>query len=245
MRIGTTQIDQFNKMLRGKCWRCGGYGEVTVQDVTTECTTCNGTGEAMSVEKFIEYVKSPEFQKNHVMELGTAFHEILEKPHECYERYVNQTGELGFISSDGIVFPFDVIKECTQAIDYRFPFEVKLTKTYEILGEPVTVVAKVDQLKGLYVMEHKSTWSGFDFNKYADSVQWKYYLELFEAERVYYKVFVMYEGAGGIQLKDVQQFHFGRYPDLLNDNKNLLHEIVDFVKTYELEPYLKDKEEYE
>ena len=109
---------------------------------------------------------------------------------------------------NGIEFDFDIISPCYEKIVQDAPFEVKITKIYKIGDEEVEVVAKVDQLYGNHIIENKTCWGMFDFERYFNSCQWKYYLDIFEAERVYYNVFCLSDKVGGIELRNIEQFSF-------------------------------------
>lgn len=213
LRVSTTTIDTFNKLL---------------------------TTDYVKEEDLINNIKG-DFVESKKMLLGSAFHAILEKPHEAFDRYCKEYGGTGgFLSPDGIVFPFDVITTAYEYVDYQYPFfEVKQTKAYQVLGHNVTVVAKVDQLKGNFVIEHKSTWSGFDYSKYSQSVQKDFYLDIFEADRVIYKVFEMYDGAGGILLKNVHPFYFDRDIGLHSRIERALNDFIIFLENRELLQYLE------
>lgn len=217
LRISTTTIDYFNRML--------------LMDNVAE-------------EDFLKSVKG-ESEKTKFMELGTSFHEILEKPYESYKRYVSniENPTHGFLSESGISFPFELISECFGYVDYNFPFEVKHCKDYEVNGYLVKVVAKADQLQGNCVNEHKSNWTGFSYAKYAMSLQKDFYFDIFNADRVNYKVFEMYDGANGIILKGIHQFYFARDFGVGYRINRALNQIVDYIETKNLFEYFKPKVE--
>lgn len=182
------------------------------------------------------------------MQLGSAFHEIIENPHEAFSRFTKAAGEaIGFMSRDGIVFPADVITKCYDYIDYDHPFEIKLTKIYSVLSEfnasgteQVEVVAKVDQGKGDFVIEHKSCWSGFQYDKYAESLQWKFYLDVHEAQRCIYKVFELSELADGIILRNVHTFYFDWYDEITKELNNILESFINFIYSKNLQDHFNE-----
>ena len=216
LRVSTTTIDQFNKILT--------TAYVKEKDV-------------------IDSIKGI-FVENRKMQLGSAFHAILEDPHTAFDRYCRQYGGTGgFLSPDGFIFPFDVITTAYDYVDYNFPFfEIKHTKEYQVAGHSVTVVAKVDQLKGNFIIEHKTTWSGFAYSRYSQSLQKDFYMDIFGADRVVYKVFELYDGSAGIVLKGVHPFYFDRDAGLQARIAKALDEFIAFVETRNLLPYLERKE---
>jgi hypothetical protein len=86
--------------------------------------------------------------------MGTAYHSILENP-------LLIAKSNGIVKVDGFEFNIDDCKRGINKVNYDFPFEVKTTKEYQIGNEIITVVAKVDQLVGLKIKEHKTCWNGF------------------------------------------------------------------------------------
>lgn len=220
LRISTTSIDLYNRFL------------------------CD---EDFPEEVFINQLtkKSP---PSKYMELGTAFHEILENPDEAMKRHENAYGEAGdFMSSSGIVFPHMVIARCWNYIDYNHPFEIKLTKVYAVISEfnpsgfePVEVVGKIDQGKGEYVIEHKTCWTGFSYEKYAESLQWKFYLDIFEAQRCIYKVFELSDLAGGIALRNIHSFHFDWDDTIPRQIELILESFIKYIFSKNLQSYFNE-----
>ncbi len=201
-----------------------------------------------TIESFRNYLKGSleeeallkrirgKYEPSRYMELGTAFHDILEKINERYSEE-----KKCFIAKNGIEFNYDIIAQCYQAINQEASFEVKTTKVYDIGNEQVEVVAKVDQLFGNYVYENKTCWGGFSFERYFQSCQWKYYMDIFEAEKVSYNVFCFYDAKNGIQLRGIEQFSFDRYPDLDSDLNELLTSFLEFIQSRKLEEYFQNK----
>lgn len=176
-----------------------------------------------------------EFKPNRVMQLGSAFHSILETPEAC----VQPSGDY---VSDGILFPGGVVEECLPLFDRSGAFEVKATKEYRINGQTWTVVSKADQLVRLDVVENKTKWSVFDLDRYAESFQWRFYVDVYGALRVRYNVFCLSEYADGeIGLRSIEQFNLYPYPRLAADCRALLAEFVEYATKRDLYGYLQDK----
>ena len=177
-----------------------------------------------------------EFVPSRYMDLGSAFHDILEK---AEERYIKDRKV--FKARNGIEFDEDIISRCYKAINHEAVFEVKTSKVYDVNNEPVEVVAKADQILGNYIYENKTCWGMFDFERYLNSCQWKFYLDIFEADRVFYNVFCLYDKANGIELRNIEQFSFNGYPDIENDINYLLHAFLEFIHSRNLEEFFQDK----
>jgi len=212
------------------CWKCHGNGSLEVKQEEIICPECFGTGSYCTTEKLIADLQAP-WVTSRVMELGTAFHGIMEAPHKVGT--LERDGNI-FVTKNGFEFPLDVINECYKHINPNFPFENKTTKIYDVLGEDIEVVTQVDQLEGLIVNEHKTCWGQFQFDNYNLSCQWKYYLEIFEAELVRYKVFMLSD-TNPIKLREIKEFEMHNYYNLKQDNEMLLEGFVDFIHTNQLE----------
>ena len=215
MRISVTTIEQFRRYVAG----------------------------ITSLGDLIEGIKGT-FTPTAKMQLGTAAHAIIENP-EAYKVYENIHGENSLemmYKCDDIYFPADAIEPCIGVMDYSGDFEVKTTKEYSVFGEPVTVVAKCDQLIGMMVIENKPKWSPFDYNGYYDSCQWRFYLDIFNVHGVRYNVFCMNNTQSrGIELNSIETFSMHDYVGLQDDITRLLSDFVYFIKQQNLEQYFQPK----
>lgn len=188
----------------------------------------NGT---IDIEDFLKRVRG-EFTPSRYMDLGSAFHDILENIELRYIKELNI-----FKAKNGLEFEYDIIAQCYEKIVSDAPFEVKITKIYDTGKENIEVVAKVDQLYGNYVIENKTCWGMFDFERYFSSCQWKFYLDIFEAERVFYNVFCLSDKKDGIELRTIEQFSFNAYPDLMDDLNELMKDLLEFIHAKNLEEF--------
>jgi hypothetical protein len=175
-----------------------------------------------------------QFRETPEMRAGKAFHSILEAPDAC-----QQGG--GYVA-DGHVFPASVVEPCLSWVDRAGAFEVKLPKVYRVGGEDVTVVAKVDQLLGVRIREHKTKWSPFDIDAYALSCQWRFYVDIFEGARaVDYRVFRLSERKDGYELDGIEAFSVYPYPRLAADCRDLLASFVDYIRRRQLGEYFQPR----
>jgi hypothetical protein len=116
------------------------------------------------------------------MRLGSAFGAVLESP------WVYESGA-GY-KVDGHYFDRENLEPALSLFDRRGIFECKATRDY---GD-VRVVAKVDYILGAAIHETKTTLDAFDFEKYAASCQWRFYLDAFTGAKVCtYHVFELAE----------------------------------------------------
>lgn len=189
-----------------------------------------------SEARFLEQLSS-KFISTPAMEFGTAYHALIED------------GEINYICAKlknmGMIQP---------ALNYRAKFpdlvhEIKAIKEYLINGEIITVVGKCDGLYIDTIHEHK-TCAVFE-DKYEQSVQYKFYFELFGGREVQYNIFEL-KGANKKAtnvIEFVESINAIKYHKLIFDKpKNnsdycysLLSELVLYIKNRGLERYFKDK----
>lgn len=177
-----------------------------------------------------------EFTPTREINLGRALHTILEEP----AAHVLAIGD-GY-ACDGITFPGPVVRECLTHVDPAGMFEVKATKEYRVGGRPVTVVAKVDQLCGLTIREHKTRWDTYEPDRYATSCQWRFYLDVFEALAATYVVFLLSEYKDGdIGLRGIETLPLYPYPALHAECEELVRGFVEYAVARGLESYLQPR----
>ena len=119
--------------------------------------------------------------------------------------------------------------------------KAKATKPY---GD-CTVVAKADQLLGTELIENKTTLSTFAFDKYAESYQWRFMVDLFQPLQVTYHVFCLSENPSGtvITLRSIESFHLYPYAALHGDCCDLLRQFVNYVTARGLDGLLRERQQ--
>lgn len=138
------------------------------------------------------------------MMAGRAFHKLLE---------ASDDGELVYTEVDGFSFRFDLDAE----IDLAPIRELKGEMVVQASVGPVTLVGVVDGMNGLTVRDYKLT-TRFDAERYADSYQWRSYLEMFGAKKFVYDVFVGKEdGPGEYIIYDYHKLSFYAYDGMKRD----------------------------
>ena len=131
-----------------------------------------GTEWEQSTEEFLKGLRR-ETPPNDNMRIGSAFHEIIEnmalgRPVECIAEDV--------YAHEGIAFGFQDVNLQIERPDLT---EQKFEKVYDLgplLGK-VTLVGKVDGLRGDRIIEYKTT-ARLDIDKYRDLFQWQAYLDI-------------------------------------------------------------------
>ena len=150
---------------------------------------------------------------------GTALHAALE---HCLP------GDYRALAARGHTFTFEAEGE----IDLPETRELKATRDYEIDGLTVTLVGKVDAMRGKRIDDHKLT-GRFDPERYLSSVQWRAYLEIFEADEFRWNVF---EGRAVAErtwiITGIHTLSARRYPELGDDLLRQLAEFTAFARIH-------------
>lgn len=150
------------------------------------------------------------------MQAGTAFHAALESAPEC---------ELGTLASGDYRFDFN----CDCEIPIPTLKELAIEKQYGNL----LVTGHVDGLIGREVVDYKTT-SQFDPDRYLAGYQWRFYLDMLNADRFRWEIFVLAE-FGPEYCYSVKQAHRlmqSRYPNLHDDCMKLAREYNEFAEKY-------------
>lgn len=153
------------------------------------------------------------------MRRGLAFHKALE---------TIGAGEMDQIESSGYRFLFD-----GDFVVPLFPFrEARGSKKYT----GVEVKGRVDGIHGNLIIDHKaSTW--FDAEKYFKKYQWRYYLDIFKADKFKWYIWEMQEADDPMTfiVRDCHILEQFRYPDLEQDCKELAMRMKLFAEQYLIE----------
>lgn len=176
-----------------------------------------------------------EFVGNHKVWLGQAFGSVLEHP----DRYKVPGGYR--VASDRcpetFAFGDDVIAPALALIDRPLTvFEAKGVGQYG--GHDV--VAKADQMIGAHLIETKTTLGTFDFDKYAESCQWRFMADIFQVPHVMYHVFCLDEDVRNdvIRLKSIETFELYPYAAMRGELEHLVRDFDGYIDMRELRPVL-------
>jgi len=117
------------------------------------------------------------------MRAGTALHSALETA-------TPDDDGADLVVSDGFAFDFaEMTGDALRLAPWR---EIEGEKVYTLeSGEQIRIVGHVDALYGRAVDDHKLT-EQFDAEMYADSYQWRLYLDIFDADTFTFNVFKSY-----------------------------------------------------
>lgn len=180
------------------------------------------------------------FEPNRKMLCGMAFDQILQEP-EKYRKGDSYTF-VGRDCPEGITFPAQELDEqCSPLFQEPGLWQPKETSTVEIDGETVTVVTKADRLSGNLVDEIKTYWSTFDYDKYADAHQWRWYALNFGVPAVRYSCFGWTENSKGeLRLNDVHRFTLYAYSGMREECVATLSDLVDYINRKGLSSYVAD-----
>lgn len=153
---------------------------------------------------------------------GTAFHSALEQAQE---------GNLASLSFGNYLFDFN----CDSEIQIPTLKELEIQKQYGDL----LVTGHVDGLTGKEVVDYKTT-AQFDADRYMSGYQWRYYLDILDAKRFRWEVFVISD-FGPPFCYEVKQCHRliqVAYPGIHEDCAQLAHDYYQFALT---QPALMEK----
>lgn len=157
-----------------------------------------------------------ESEPTQAMRAGTAFHKALE---------LAEYDDFEGICANGYTFHFE--KDCQ--IEISRLREITGTKKY---GE-LLVQGTCDCLDGRLVSDHKTT-AQFDPDRFMSGYQWRFYLDIFEADLFRWNVFVIRETdeSKTYLVTDYHRLEQRRYPDMRADCEKLAQEYVDFAKVH-------------
>jgi hypothetical protein len=231
MRISVTTFDTFQEYLDAE--------STAEQNLEYEK---KGWTEDNFIEKRDEFVASKKqalidrikgvFVESDAMRRGTQFHDWVlgdlpidefKTKYISVEQDVIQDIPKYWMSEDfvkkarAVVPPFD-----DRITEYKIEHQFEI----ECINEPFTIVGKADYVMPLYVGELKTT-SWFDFERYLNSWQWRFYLHIFGVEQVKYHVF---ELSYSNELKKIEEFDFCAYPTLVSDLKGIIQGLYEFAK---------------
>ena len=158
------------------------------------------------------------------MQFGRAFHKLLEKIDEIEEGKDTEIDGNVFNANDILLIKNNLKHKPALGVT-----EIKDVKEYNVDGEIVQVSAVADLVFGETVVEYKTT-KYFDIEKYINSYQWRFYMDIFGASKVVYNIFVFYNN----QLREVRDFTLFNYKDLQDDIKFLLQDYVKLCSLVEI-----------
>ncbi len=142
------------------------------------------------------------------------------------------------------------VPQCKVALEYRaeHPQAFHEIREYMDFGNAV-VTGCADMIDGLEIRDIKTKYSVPNDKDYADSCQWRFYMQLFGADVFHFDLFI-FDGYNpdkhggdvrGLPLTRREPITVYRYPGLEQDNINLLHEFLQWAEDRNLVKYLTNK----
>lgn len=169
----------------------------------------------LSTEGYIEILKRP-FVTNPLILRGQFIGELITQKHIEYvykdivKRFGVATKTFDYLNDEGLpeTYTCNVDRDTMLSINEVFEkefnalyhqkimWEQQLRRAYEIDGERVMVSGIADGLYGNVIIENKTT-ANYNHEKYAQSVQWQMYLDMFGSTKVQYFIFELFELTAG------------------------------------------------
>ena len=208
-----------------------------------------GTSPYDTEESLLETL-SGAFKGNEYTAIGTAFHSVVEN------------GVAGLQSQNGI---YDIEAEgrvvrlnknhVEIAGAYRAglkgaSFEVKIGKDYDTPFFPIHVSGRTDIIHGLEVRDTKTKYSTPKMQDYCDSYQWRYYLDILQADTFYFDVFYFEKykkeehgtDVSSLILTPYEPIECIRYAQLEYDTQQLVSDFCEYITFRNYHHLLKLKE---
>ena len=168
--------------------------------------------EDQPVENLIEFITVD--NPTPAMLAGTAFHEALENAQPGTYEVLEAMGYTFHLPDADLVLP-----------------SIREVRAYGQYGA-LTVTGKVDCLDGRRVDDHKTT-SRFDAERYLAGYQWRFYLDLFDADVFRWNVFELRELEPQVfQVSAPQLLEITRYPGMHDDCLQLALDYLTFARDH-------------
>lgn len=225
-RISVTTLETYRKYLAGDPW--------------------------MNQQKMIEAITTP-FQGNEYTRIGSAFHSIVEQGEDALELVLGSEKYHVMVEDWRVAFNQ---KQVEIALRYRnkLPYafhEESIGREFTTPSMPIWVNGRMDVLHGTYIRDIKTKYSPVKYSDYADSAQWRFYLDLTGLDTFYFDLFEFpgYKiDRDGYDVSELGIKPYGaieciRYDGMEADNQNLVNDFTDFIVRNRLTDYLKDKKD--
>ncbi len=223
-RISITTLETYRKFLAGDEW--------TDQDAMIAAITTPFLGNAYT-------------------HIGSAFHAIVEQG----EAVIEELPEMGKfrVTVDECPVIFNE-EQVAMALKYRakLPYafhEEWIGREFDTPSMPIWVNGRVDVLHGTYIRDIKTKYSSVKYDDYANSAQWKFYLDLTGLDTFYFDLFEFpsYKidkhgcDVSSLGIRPYGAIECIRYDGMEEENRRLVCDFTDFVTKYNLTNYLKDR----
>lgn len=172
--------------------------------------------EESDVGWLISQIRSDE--ETEAMRKGTAFHKALETIADGWEGTEIRSGEYRFVFTCDVEIALPRTRELRRGKDYG----------------GIIISGQADGIGGRAIIDHKTT-SHFDSEKYLESWQHKFYLDIFDGDQFTWYGWEMKEIEEGSKAYEVFGFHKltqYRYPGLEEDCRRLALDFKAFAERY-------------
>lgn len=173
----------------------------------------------VSLEDFLAQMRRESIPSED-MRCGQAFHTMLEKA--TSGDYFDGEEVEGFTFSFGGNFEVAIPAER----------EAMIEKVYETKFGPVLLRGKFDGRDSGIVTDYKLTTSTFDAERYAESLQWRAYLDMTGDRQFRYLVFQAKRRDRDVWVHDVHPLTFWAYPQMSSDVAKRVEELAEFVSLH-------------
>lgn len=175
---------------------------------------------------------SGDFKGNEYTWIGTAFHKIVEEGLKAWNN--------GVVLTDGGKVVMNE-SQVNVALAYRNSMpeafhEIRTRKTYDTRHGEVIVSGCADIIHGNIIHDIKTKYSAPVQQEYIDSCQWRFYLEIFEADRFVFDLFQFknYKKELGLDVSSLGMAVFDpipclRYAKMETDNRILLEDFMEWI----------------
>lgn len=202
-------------------------------------------------ESLIQSIITP-FEGNEYTSIGSAFHAIV----ELGEQAVEELPEMGKfrVTAGGRPVIFNE-EQVAMALKYRAKLphafhEEWIGREFRTPAMPIWVHGRVDVLHGIFIRDIKTKYSAVRYDDYANSAQWRLYLDLTGLDTFYFDVFEFPGYRKDVHGCDVSALGirpYGaieqiRYGGMEDDDRRLVRDFTDFIVRHDLTRYLKDRD---
>ena len=224
-RISITTLETYRKFLAGDEW-------------TTQ-------------ESLIQGLITP-FEGNEYTRIGSAFHAIVEQGESIVDKLQDPGKYRVTVEGWPVVFNEEQV---AMALKYRskLPYafhEEWIGREFDTPSMKIWVHGRVDVLHGTFVRDIKTKYSAVKYDDYAESAQWKYYLDLTGLDTFYFDLFEFpgykkdkhgYD-VSSLGIKPYGAIECIRYDGMEQENRQLVCDFTDFIVKHNLTQYLKERE---
>lgn len=186
---------------------------------------------------------------NWQMDAGTAWHAVLADPIRHKSIAFDKDGKprsvyVGGSPEKDTEYEFDG-EAVHAALRHQVPGlrEVTGRKVFTVGGTPVQVQGTCDHIRGLFIRDSKAKFSTPEARAYQPSLQWRFYLSIFDAASFTYDLFDFADPKERYcRLKDIVSFRLWAYPDLDLECRDWIGRFLSWADGRKLLPLLEPQQ---